>query len=164
MNEEEELALAMKLSERAEKERVEALNSHHKALAQAMKESLREAQANAGHPTPQPSETIIDSGHASSTESRDTDPYSPRQASRFPTFVRRDRSTSSVPSANAQRQEDEGLFQRLEAEHESGRGTSATRSNDNAVSRSSDDLPCYGDIVREDNKGTWIDSILHYEP
>jgi hypothetical protein len=118
LNEKEELALAMELSARAERERIEALNSDDEVLDRVLKESLREAEA---------------------------------------------KSASSIPSANAQRQEDEGLFRR-EADHNSGRSTSMTRSNDNARSRTSDDLPRYDDVVPRNNKGTWIDSILHYAP
>ena len=157
INEDEELALALELSARAERERVETLISHDAALGRAIKDSLREAEANTRHPTPQPSEAIIDGehNHAPSTESRDTHPYRPKQASRFPTFVHGDRSKSSAPSTNAHQREDEGL---------GGRSTSVTRSNANADSRTSDDLPPYDEIVRGNNNGTWIASLLRCEP
>jgi hypothetical protein len=158
MSEEEEIALAIELSERAEREYAESLISQDEALARVLEESLLDSETRPGHPALQ----LTDDGehvHPSSKGSWAEHPYSPRQASPPPIPVRRDSTTPLVPPADAQLQADDSPSGRSEAEYERGRTTPTRRPNNNADSRLSDILPRYADIVGTGN-GTWINKVI----
>ncbi|KAI0251302.1 hypothetical protein BJV78DRAFT_478763 [Lactifluus subvellereus] len=164
MDEEQELELALELSERAEREYAESLISQDEAFARALEESLLDSEPHRARPKPPPSQKLIDGEHVhpSLLDSWGTHPYSPKQVSHFPS---QDSSASLNSSADTQLQEDEALARRLEAEYESERSTPTTQLNDNSDSKplESPQLPCYSDITGKD-KGTWIDNVTFHEP
>ena len=149
MNEDEELALALKLSEQDERERENALRlAQEEDLRQAMKQSLIDSAPRPGPlgPRPGPSSSTLDDENVPSSSSmilRDIHPRSPKPVSRHATLL----------AIDAQVKEDEELARelarKLEAEFDSERSSPTSETNQRLDSKSSESppLPRYPDIV-----------------
>jgi hypothetical protein len=156
MNEEQELALALKVSAQTERERASALRlAQDEDFARALEQSLIDSAPRPGPSGSRPGPLTLDNeivASSSSTIPRDAHPRSEKPVSR---------NTTLLP-VDVQLKEDEELARRLEAEYDSTRPTPSQETNQRVDPRPPEGppLPRYADVVGRET-GARADAVCN---